>query len=314
MKLTIINIKDPDHAVRDNMVAASVGEADLLIGATRLIAAPQIEALLGAGEGGDSGADIPRIATTDPLGIVDEISGRTKERISVCVLVDAASDMAGYTELIRLLGKRDIPFLTLPVKPFGIPDGAFIRQGSESNSATVPMIRREVRWVAAGLLSVRQGECVWDIGAGVGSVAIEFSRLTGNGDVYAIESRDDACALIRANAVRLGADGIHIIHGRVPEALAGLPAPDAVFIGGSRGSLGGLFDTIYAANPRARVCIASPLLEITVEALRLLRARGLRTEATELAVSRSRLVNGQNMMLAQHPIILISAVPDGAEA
>jgi len=105
---------------------------------------------------------------------------------------------------------------------FGLPDTAFRHDGK--------MTKRPLRALALAALRARPGALLWDIGAGCGSIAVEWSRLGGR--AIAIEPREDRRAMLAENAGRLAGPGIAIVAGTAPDALDGLPAPDAVFIGG----------------------------------------------------------------------------------
>lgn len=121
--------------------------------------------------------------------------------------------------------------------PCGLPDDVFER-------GAVPMTKREVRAVTMSRLSLREDSVVFDIGAGTGSVTVEAALTAYRGRVYAIEKNREAAALIRKNCRRFAADNVSVVEGSAPEALKGLPAPDAVFIGGSGGNLSSIIDML----------------------------------------------------------------------
>ena len=106
----------------------------------------------------------------------------------------------------------------------GLPDTAF---GSFGN-----FTKSEIRAISLAALWPRRGALLWDIGAGSGSVSIEWIRAAPQTAAIAIEPLEERRLAIRANAERLGASGVEIVAGRAPEALEQLPPPDAVFIGG----------------------------------------------------------------------------------
>ncbi len=112
----------------------------------------------------------------------------------------------------------------------GLPDEAFQHDGQ--------ITKREVRAATLAALAPAPDQLLWDIGAGSGSVAIEWMRSTRGCEAFAIEQDAKRRAMIAANADQLGTPRLKIIAGTVPEALAGLPAPHAVFIGGGIGSPG----------------------------------------------------------------------------
>ena len=125
----------------------------------------------------------------------------------------------------------------LPRTP-GLIDAAYENDGQ--------LTKREVRCMTLAALSPVVNQLLWDVGAGCGSVGIEWMRAARQTRAIAIENRTGRCRLIAANAAALGTPSLQIVHGDAPQALAGLPAPDAVFIGGGV-SGAGVFDTCWAA-------------------------------------------------------------------
>ncbi|MCX7646854.1 MAG: precorrin-6y C5,15-methyltransferase (decarboxylating) subunit CbiE [Rhodobacteraceae bacterium] len=111
----------------------------------------------------------------------------------------------------------------LPRTP-GLPDDLFDHDGQ--------ITKAPMRALTLAALAPRPGERLWDIGAGSGSVAIEWLLAHPATEAVAIEAEAARAARIRANAAALGADRLAVIEGRAPAALAGLPAPQAVFVGG----------------------------------------------------------------------------------
>ena len=122
---------------------------------------------------------------------------------------------------------------------FGNPDDAF----AQSLPSRGLITQAEVRSMALAQLDVRPTSTVWDVGAGSGSLAIEAAQLASLGMVYAIEPEPADIALIQANAEAFGVPNVKAVAGRAPEVLAGLPDPDAVFLGG----LGRQFDQLLGA-------------------------------------------------------------------
>ena len=106
----------------------------------------------------------------------------------------------------------------------GLPDEAFEHDGR--------ITKRDVRAMTLARLRPRPGGVLWDVGAGSGAVGVEWLRLSSGGRVHAVEPREDRRAMIARNAASFGLAGIGIVAGAAPDALEGLPRPDAVFIGG----------------------------------------------------------------------------------
>ena len=124
--------------------------------------------------------------------------------------------------------------------------------------------------------------------------------------VFSVETDNKAVALAERNRRRFGAWNLRLVHGSAPEALSGLPAPDAVFIGGSGGSMRETLRAICMANPKARVCASAVTLETLHEATETLKELGFQTEVIQLAVSRSRKAGDLTMMTAQNPVFVIT--------
>jgi precorrin-6Y C5,15-methyltransferase (decarboxylating) len=129
-----------------------------------------------------------------------------------------------------------VPLPTVP----GLPDDAFDDDGQ--------LTKREVRAVTLSRLVPLPGQLLWDVGAGAGSIGIEWMRTHPTCRAVAVESRPDRAERIAANAARLGVPGLQVVEGRAPEVLAGLPEPDAVFVGGGA-TTPLLLDACWAALP-----------------------------------------------------------------
>jgi precorrin-6Y C5,15-methyltransferase (decarboxylating) len=111
----------------------------------------------------------------------------------------------------------------LPRVP-GLPDEVFTHDGT--------MTKREVRAATLAKLIPMRGGLLWDVGTGCGSVAVEWLRAARYSKAIGIEPRADRRTMAAENALALGVPSLKLIDGMVPAALAGLPAPDAIFIGG----------------------------------------------------------------------------------
>jgi precorrin-6Y C5,15-methyltransferase (decarboxylating) len=119
----------------------------------------------------------------------------------------------------------------------GLPDHAFVNDGQ--------LTKREVRAATLAMLAPLPGELLWDVGAGCGSVAIEWLRLHSSCRAVAIERDQKRLGYIAENAAALGVPQLRIVEGEAPDALADLPAPDAVFVGGGVAAEG-LLETCWS--------------------------------------------------------------------
>lgn len=187
----------------------------------------------------------------------------------------------------------------LPRRAPGLPDEAFER-------GDVPMTKQEVRAAVLAKLAVRPEDILWDVGAGTGSVSVELALAAPRGRVYAVECRPEGCALIKANREKFRTRNLVLVEGLAPDALSDLPAPDAVFIGGSKGSLAAIVDAALDKNPDARICVSAIALETLSAAVAALTAKGRTVQVSQIAVSRAKAVGGLHLMMAQNPIYLIT--------
>lgn len=195
-----------------------------------------------------------------------------------------------------------------PYASSGIPDELFIR-------GDVPMTKQEVRAVALAKLRLTATDTVWDVGAGTGSVSIEAALVARAGSVWAVERNAAGVRLIRENADAFGCGNVHAVPGVAPEALAKLPVPDAVFVGGSAGELPSIVEAALEKNSQVRLCVPCVTVETLTEACALLsgsRFKGF--EACQVSAARAEAVGSHHLMKAQNPVFLVSARGAGADA
>lgn len=225
-----------------------------------------------------------------------------------------ASEIAGQTfddlnvMLIEFAGGAGSPAGSRwPYASSGIPDELFIR-------GDVPMTKQEVRAVALAKLRLTATDTVWDVGAGTGSVSIEAALVARTGSVWAVERNAAGVRLIRENADAFGCGNVHAVPGVAPEALAKLPVPDAVFVGGSAGELPSIVEAALEKNSQVRLCVPCVTVETLTEACALLsgsRFKGF--EACQVSAARAEAVGSHRLIKAQNPVFLVSARGAGGE-
>ncbi|HEY0808437.1 MAG TPA: precorrin-6y C5,15-methyltransferase (decarboxylating) subunit CbiE, partial [Pseudonocardiaceae bacterium] len=164
----------------------------------------------------------------------------------------------------------------------GLPDEVYDTDGQ--------LTKREVRALTLSALGPLPGELLWDVGAGTGTVAIEWLRTHPSCRAVAIEPRADRRARIAANAVDLGVPDLLVVGGTAPEALATLPRPDAVFVGGAV-SVAGVIDGCLTALAAGGRLVANA---VTLEAESTLAAWHARLggDLTRIALSRAGPLGG----------------------
>jgi len=186
----------------------------------------------------DRGIDYFRAYVCENLGSPDE-------RVTQAELLDLATmdfNSLNVLILIRKPNRPDRASRTSRHRLFGNPDDSF----AQSLPKRALITQAEVRAIALAQLDIRSTSIVWDIGAGSGSVAIEAAQLASSGMVYAVEPEPADLALLQANAEAFGVPNVRSVVGRAPEILAGLPDPDAVFVGGTGRQVDLVLSTAYS--------------------------------------------------------------------
>lgn len=189
----------------------------------------------------------------------------------------------------------------------GISDGEFLR-------GKAPMTKEEVRTVSLSKLRLSEDSVCYDVGAGTGSVSVEMALRAWMGQVYAIEKKEDALALLKENKKKFAVDNLAIIPGVAPEAMTELPAPTHAFIGGSSGNMQDIINLLLEKNPKVRIVINCITLETVTEAMNAIRDFGLEdVDIVQLAAARSKSIGCYHMMMGENPIYIISCSGRGEE-
>ena len=160
------------------------------------------------------------------------------------------------------------------------------------------MTKQEIRTAILAKLAIGPADICWDIGAGTGSVSVELALQCKA--VWGVEQKSNALA--QANRKKFGAWNLRLVEGTAPEALAALPRPDAVFIGGSGGELPEILAAVRRANSDARTCVSA----VTLETLHLATEALRDPEVTQIAVNQTRRAGEVHMLLARNPVFLVT--------
>lgn len=187
----------------------------------------------------------------------------------------------------------------LPVT-HGIPDEVFIR-------GSVPMTKEEVRSVTLSKLRICREDIIYDVGAGTGSVSIEMALQADQGQVYAVETKEEAVRLIEENKIKLGAENLHVIEGMAPEVLEELPAPDKAFIGGSRGNLSQIINILLKKNPKVRISVNVIALETLAEAVQAFQQQDFEdVDIVQISAARAKELGNYHLMMGQNPVFILT--------
>lgn len=221
--------------------------------------------------------------------------------------LQGCDDIGALNVLILL--RKDTAWRQPPVIPF-LHEDLFAKRTPKKGLIT----KREVRLLSLAAMSLRLDSIVWDIGAGSGSVGIEAALLAPYGHVYSIEVDPEGVEICRDNVTLHGVDNITIHEGRAPEALADLEDPDAVFVGGSKGSMQEIIDVAFERlKPGGRLVVNAITLENAAEAYQAFRTRGLSPDVTLLQVSRAEPLARYMRYEAMNPIQIFAVEKPAAE-
>jgi precorrin-6Y C5,15-methyltransferase (decarboxylating) len=265
---------------------------------------------------GDSPAAVARFflerGLDDYAAIVGENLGAAQEQVSdwssVAELAERRFAPLNYLILHRSASpdRLDVEERYRALVP-GVPDDAFQRpeEGSEV------MTRQEVRSVLLGKLAgpTEPGDTIWDVGAGLGTVAVEIAVLRPHVEVLAVERNPMRATFARANRERFGAYNIRTIMGTAPDVLEGeTERPRMVFVGGSGDRLPGILDLAAARlQEGGRLLGNFVTLEHLTLILERLRAWRWPFEVVEIQVARSHALAGLTGLRPQRGVFLVSA-------
>ncbi len=209
--------------------------------------------------------------------IVLEAMGGVRERVATSLARDfAATDLDPLNtvaiEVVADAGARVLPLAA------GIPDSWFENDGQ--------ITKREIRAVTLSKLAPRHGELLWDVGAGTGSISIEWMLADPKNRAVAIEPRADRLARISRNASAFGVPDLAIVEGFAPAALHGLPTPDAIFLGGGGSDTELVRLCMDRLAPGGRLVINAVTIETQAEVIGHFKAFG--GDLVQLSVARAQ--------------------------
>ena len=204
-----------------------------------------------------------------------EALGGPRERVRAATAVDFALSDINPLNLLAIEVAAGADARVIPLAA-GLDDGCFDHDGQ--------MTKSHVRAMTLAALAPRRGELLWDIGSGSGAVAIEWLLRHPANRAIGIERHPDRAARAARNAEALGVPSLRLVHGAAPAALAGLPQPGAVFIGGGAAQEGLIDAAWQALAPGGRLVVNAVTIE--TEAVLFAAVRRLGGSLARLGVDR----------------------------
>lgn len=221
-----------------------------------------------------------------------EALGGSAERITTLSADAALPGTINPLNLVAIEPVADANARLLP-RAAGLDDALFVHDGQ--------ITKREIRALTLSALAPLRGQLLWDVGAGSGSVAIEWMLADPAMRAIAIEADPARAEIIRHNARRIGVPALAVVEGAAPDALAGLEPPDAIFIGGG-GTRPGVMETVMKAlKPGGRLVANAVTLEMEARLLALRASHG--GTLTRLSVERAGAVGTMTAWRPAMPIV-----------
>ncbi|WP_434775125.1 precorrin-6y C5,15-methyltransferase (decarboxylating) subunit CbiE [Pseudomonas oryzihabitans] len=227
------------------------------------------------------------------LQVLEHLGGPLERRIAgraeAWSLAEAAALNLVAIEVLSETGEAG-----LPLTP-GLPDDAYRHDGQ--------LTKRDVRAVTLARLAPRPGELLWDVGAGCGSIGIEWARSHPSCRALAVEADAGRQAHILYNRDHLGAPALQLVAGQAPEALAGLATPDAIFIGGGLTAPGVLDACWTALRPGGRLLANAVTLQTEAALVAFRECHG--GDLTRLQVAQAQPLGAFDTWRVALPITLL---------
>lgn len=292
-----------------SLAAARLGWALQDVGVVSLVGRPMTALnaelvpgarLLVLSNDGDSPAAVAQLLCQRGLGasrltILEHLGGPAERCVDGLASEWGAASVAALNVLaIECVAQAQLTALPLTC---GLPDECYQHDGQ--------LTKRDVRAVTLARLAPRPGELLWDVGAGCGSIGIEWMRAGPGCQAIAIEANAARHQHILHNRDALGVLGLQLVAGRAPDALRGLPAPDAIFIGGGV-TVEGVLESCWAALKPGGRLIANAVTLQSEAALVAWRSK-VGGNLTRLSVAQAQPLGGFDTWRAALPITLLES-------
>lgn len=244
-----------------------------------------------------------------PTAIAKKLLGRGQKNWRMIVFEDLGaqdervSSWSLYEAKLRKFSALNLVVLECVKRPepisLGLPEASFVHEAGL-------ITKKEIRVVALGLLDLQPNHVLWDLGAGSGSVAIEAAALLPHGFIWAVEKSPLRSEQIAANRGYFGASQVEIVEDEALAAMAHLPAPDRIFIGGGGRDLAAI---IRAARERIKsdgLIVANVVnIEALHQAVEAMKELNMEPSVTQIQASRSEPIGGGLYLKPLNPVYLI---------
>ncbi|HTX79291.1 MAG TPA: precorrin-6y C5,15-methyltransferase (decarboxylating) subunit CbiE [Longilinea sp.] len=185
------------------------------------------------------------------------------------------------------------------------PDDAYVHRNGLITKA-------DIRSLCLCRLALRETDVIWDIGAGSGAISIEMAEQAWRGRVFAIEKDPECLDFLRQNVARFGTLNVDVVVGEAPNTLTGLPAPTAVFIGGSGGQLEAILEQVaQSAGTGCRVTATFALIENMLQAYQWMKQAGWNPSLTQAQLAYGATIADGTRLSPSNPVFILSGTNSG---
>lgn len=181
-----------------------------------------------------------------------------------------------------------------------IKDKEFIR-------GKVPMTKSEIRTLTVIKLKIEDGDIVWDIGAGTGSLTIEAALNYPQANFYAIERNEEGIELIKSNMKKFSLNNIETVSGLAPEVFPQLPAPNRAIIGGSGGNLEEILEYLWSLESLKSIVVNAVTLNTAFKAINFFKEKEADFASQQISIANIEMIKEHQMLRAENPIFIISS-------
>ncbi len=238
-----------------------------------------------------------------------EALGTENERIVSVIAHHLLSSTEKFHPLHITIIELENSHCNLPSFP-GFDDKLFITDSKEAGKGMIS--KREIRLMALSLLAPKPYQIAWDIGAGCGSIAIEWAYWNQQGKIYAIEHHPKRLDCLKKNKRKFGVNNLQIIRNKAPAGLENLPQPHAIFIGGTAGKLTSIMDYCWEKLTATGCLVINCVTEDCKTELQYwLQQQNINNNKinwTEIAISKGEQLAGQLLMRPRLPVRLLKII------
>ena len=235
------------------------------------------------------------------LTVCEQLGG-VNEKLSAFGVEELAESEAEFDPLNILVAQRTEPHYWGGNGQFA-DDESFLKRMPQNGLIT----KQAVRNLALTTLRINKTDTVWDIGTGSGSIAIESAKLGWKGQVFAMECNPACFDSIEANIHAHGTDNVRLVKGKAPEVLSGLPTPNAVFIGGSRGAMDPILSEAWERlETKGRLVVSAVTLDTVAEIYQWAKQQDLSFDVQLVNVSQTKPLAHYLRYQAENPIHLFT--------